>query len=522
MSGKFCYVKGSFMRWTSLLIVMGLVLSFGVLPMAYAEDEKIVISIGSISANPGDSIEVPVILKNVPSSGINSMSLNISYISSYLTVEKTSAGEIVKNPTELVVDAANDAIGVAFLGSGDGTTDITNDGLLFKIYIKVSENAPQGEILALRVSKNDKTGFFDNNYKEKAWDKNDGFITVKGSGTVQNTPTPKTTITEEAKPTTAVTSTPAATTTPKPTKKPGKSGGGAPYVKSSNANLKSLEVTNGKLDKDFTAANTSYEMVIDNASQGIQFKPVTEDSNAKVYIVASGTNGEAKTFFVTSGQSSGKLPLSVGVNNISIVVTAENGTTKQYDFKVSSSISVEAEKTPLANDVVKHWAKNYIAELLDKNIVTGYPDGTFGPDNKITRAEMAVILTKMIGAQPATNISFNFADNDSIAKWSKPYIQVAIDKGFMKGYSDNSFKPSNYLTRAEMSVIVIKVLGLEASSETTTSFNDNGSIANWSKGYIIQAVNEGLINGYPDNTFKPANNITRAEVSAVISNALNK
>lgn len=168
----------------------------------------------------------------------------------------------------------------------------------------------------------------------------------------------------------------------------------------------------------------------------------------------------------------------------------------------------------------KHWAKLNMLDLVAKKILAGYTDGTIKPDAQITRAEMSVIIVKAVGLSPAATPNLKFKDNKDIGSWAAGYIQTAVDKGIIVGYEDNTFKPSNKLTREEMVVMIMKAYAYQESKKTDIGFKDKKDVGSWSMGYVAISVELGFVKGYPDNSFKPKKNVTRAEASAVIANCM--
>lgn len=168
------------------------------------------------------------------------------------------------------------------------------------------------------------------------------------------------------------------------------------------------------------------------------------------------------------------------------------------------------------NDIAGHWAEQFIAKLAARNIVSGYPDGSVKPDAEITRAEMAVITVKAAGLEPVENVSLKFEDADQIPAWAAGYVQAGVEAGIIAGYEDNTFRPSRNITREEMVVLAIKAYGYEVSENPELSFVDASEIGDWSKAFVAKAVELGFVVGYPDNTFKPKKNVTRAEAFTVL------
>jgi len=167
-----------------------------------------------------------------------------------------------------------------------------------------------------------------------------------------------------------------------------------------------------------------------------------------------------------------------------------------------------------------HWAKDNILELVAKKIIAGYTDGTVRPDAQITRAEMAVVIVKSIGLEPVETPDLKFKDAKDIASWAAGYVQTAVEKNIIVGYEDNTFRPANKMTREEMVVMVLKAYMYEVSENAELSFTDKADVGSWSAGYVAKAVELGFVKGYPDNTFKPKNNVTRAEAATVIVKCL--
>lgn len=198
---------------------------------------------------------------------------------------------------------------------------------------------------------------------------------------------------------------------------------------------------------------------------------------------------------------------------------SNNGSTGENEN--GSTVNEPGNTVPNAPyDLVNHWAKTAVLNLMDKKIIEGYPDGSIRPDANVTRAEMAVIIVKALGLKPEANPDFAFADKKDIPDWAAGYIKVAVDKKILLGYEDNSFKPSKNLSREEMVVIVMKAFDVAAAEGKKLDFGDANQIGDWSKAYVAGAVEKGIVKGYTDNTFKPKNDVTRAEAFTVVEKNL--
>ncbi len=167
-------------------------------------------------------------------------------------------------------------------------------------------------------------------------------------------------------------------------------------------------------------------------------------------------------------------------------------------------------------DLKGHWAHDCIMSFLEQGVVAGYPDGSFRPDNKITRAEFATILTRAFKLKTHSDISFA----DTTGHWAQNFISAIVYHGLAAGLDAETFGPDDPLTREQMALMIIGAAQLTPAAGEL-SFTDSGSISVWAREAIATAVENGIMSGYPDNTFQPLESATRAEAMTVIMNALN-
>ncbi len=167
------------------------------------------------------------------------------------------------------------------------------------------------------------------------------------------------------------------------------------------------------------------------------------------------------------------------------------------------------------SDIAGHWASSNINKLVGLGCISGYPDGSFKPDNTITRAEFATVLVKAF--QLENSIVKDFAD--TVGHWAKGYIAAAAGNGVVNGYEDNTFGPDELINREQMALMVVKAAKL-APSTGEPRFDDSDSISVWASEAVATATENGIMKGYPDNTIRPNGSATRAEAVTVIVNAL--
>ena len=161
------------------------------------------------------------------------------------------------------------------------------------------------------------------------------------------------------------------------------------------------------------------------------------------------------------------------------------------------------------SDIENHWAKEYIIPLVEENIVSGYPDGTFRPNDNITVAE----FTKLV----LVSLKVKITDSNP---WYESIIDRAMEYGLIKlGEFDNYDK--RFITRGEMARIITRQLGIDSPKVETTSFIDDNEIPENLKGYIKVAADKKIITGLPNGSFNPKGNATRGEAAAMIYRMLN-
>ncbi|MEG6512569.1 S-layer homology domain-containing protein [Desulforamulus ruminis] len=166
-------------------------------------------------------------------------------------------------------------------------------------------------------------------------------------------------------------------------------------------------------------------------------------------------------------------------------------------------------------DTSNHWAKDTIKKLVTNGFVSGYPDGCFRPDHPITRAEFVTILVKALKLEPVQGKVFMDIQNH----WAKDAITTANACGILNGYQDGTFRPDELITREEMAVIMVKAKKLDFSFQEF-SITDGKDISTWAKESVTIAIEHNMMKGYPDGTFKPKENATRAEAATVILNSI--
>lgn len=160
------------------------------------------------------------------------------------------------------------------------------------------------------------------------------------------------------------------------------------------------------------------------------------------------------------------------------------------------------------------WAKESIELLSEKGIIAGY-NGSFRPDDTLSRGEMAKIICV------AANLGEGKADFADVSAndWYYPYVGAAFESGLINGY-DGIFNPDASITRQDVAVILYRLFGSKLAKSDGAGFADSSDIADYALGAVSALASNSIINGYQDGTFKPQNNITRAEIAHLMANCI--
>ncbi|HEY5714636.1 MAG TPA: S-layer homology domain-containing protein, partial [Candidatus Gracilibacteria bacterium] len=164
------------------------------------------------------------------------------------------------------------------------------------------------------------------------------------------------------------------------------------------------------------------------------------------------------------------------------------------------------------------WADEAIEELMDMGVIAGNDDGSFAPNRQLNRAEVSKIIVLATGIDFDTSGGPHFPDVPENA-WFYDYIETMYNYGWVNGYPDGYFRPGVGINRAEIAKMVINAFEIDQDLSGAPHFDD-ASESDWFYGYVETAYNYGLMRGYGDGTFGPANAVTRAEAVKVVYDSL--
>lgn len=174
------------------------------------------------------------------------------------------------------------------------------------------------------------------------------------------------------------------------------------------------------------------------------------------------------------------------------------------------------------SDITGHWAEKDILAMAARGVIKG-ADGRAMPDQMVTRAQFATFLVLLLDL-PGTGEDLPFSDADRSA-WYYQSLSAAYGAGLVSGYGDGRIGPGDYITREQMAVMVagaLKCAGKPVPPAAELPFGDRGSVSPWASGAVSAAFSMEIIKGFPDNTYRPGENATRAQAVVILSRLTDK
>jgi uncharacterized repeat protein (TIGR02059 family) len=167
------------------------------------------------------------------------------------------------------------------------------------------------------------------------------------------------------------------------------------------------------------------------------------------------------------------------------------------------------------NDIEVHWAQDIIKQLAADDVLIIDEEGNFKPQEDVTRAEFAAMLVKGYQWKNAEIKEFP----DTADHWAKDYVAVAAGRGIVEGYDNGNFGPEDLITREQIAAMIVRAAKLEGPVEGK-EFADADEIADWAQESVQLASANDILRGLPDNTFLPKANATKAEAAVIVYRAL--
>jgi len=178
----------------------------------------------------------------------------------------------------------------------------------------------------------------------------------------------------------------------------------------------------------------------------------------------------------------------------------------------------QAGAATMPTDVNGHWAQSQIENLVGQGVISGNPDGTFKPDNSVTRAEFIVMINRTFSFN--NTVTINYTDVNS-SDWFAPDIAKAVAAGYSVG-SNGMMNPNQFITRAEAATMLAQAAKLDttAGSDSLVKFKDAANIPVWSQKFVAAVVKAGYMNGYPDGNFVASDLTTKAMAAIMLNQAI--
>lgn len=167
---------------------------------------------------------------------------------------------------------------------------------------------------------------------------------------------------------------------------------------------------------------------------------------------------------------------------------------------------------------IYHWAKPNIDHLVALGAVDGFDNGTFGVGKNVTRAQASKIVVESLNIELVKSDEQKFTDVPK-SHWAKYYIETLSAKGVIDGFENGTFQPDATLTRSQMAKILTK--SFELTNLASKPFADVSS-EHWAYDYVMALLASGITTGYSDNTYRPDNAVTREEMAVFVSRGIAK
>ena len=263
-----------------------------------------------------------------------------------------------------------------------------------------------------------------------------------------------------------------------------------------------------------TPDETKGNLTVAGAENGsVAVDPQEPKTGEKVLITVTPDEGYLLKSLRVTDEEGGEIELTEDSNGKYNFIMPEG--------KAKLEVVFEEDK-PVENyysDIASNWAAEDINLLADLGVVTGKPDGTFRPDSQITRAEIVAILVRLYDLNSDDMVLFD----DTKDHWASGYISIAASLGYVNGFDAKHFGPDDQLTREQMAVMTARIAELQedTSGGNPVPFTDKDRISSWALSAVTSVFQNGVISGYPDGTFRPSAKITRAEACHMIVNLIN-
>ena len=274
----------------------------------------------------------------------------------------------------------------------------------------------------------------------------------------------------------------------------------------------------GGINKGGSTTTTYAVTVVETKNGTATVSPEKAASGATVTVKAEPAEGY-KVKSVTAVKADGtNVPVDEKALTFTMPASAVKVTVEFEEGKDEPSVDPTPAEDKFADVADDFWAAKDIYTLKDAGIIGGKSATEFDPEGDVTRAEFAKMVVGLFGYK-ATSDAVNFEDCKA-EDWFTPYVAAGVEAGVIKGVSDTEFAPNATITREDACTILGRALNKVAQSNEL-KFTDADKVAEYAAPYVALLSELGYVNGYEDGSFAPTNNITRAEAAKIIAGIYN-
>lgn len=274
----------------------------------------------------------------------------------------------------------------------------------------------------------------------------------------------------------------------------------------------------GGIHKGGSTTTTYAVTVVETKNGTATVSPEKAASGATVTVKPEPAEGY-KVKSVTAVKADGtNVPVDEKAYTFTMPASAVKVTVEFEEGKNEPSVDPTPADDKFADVADDFWAAKDIYTLKDAGIIGGKSATEFDPEGDVTRAEFAKMVVGLFGYK-ATSDAVNFEDCKA-EDWFTPYVAAGVEAGVIKGVSDTEFAPNATITREDACTILGRALNKVAQSNEL-KFTDADKVAEYAAPYVALLSELGYVNGYVDGSFAPTNNITRAEAAKIIAGIYN-
>ncbi|MNW24961.1 Endoglucanase precursor [compost metagenome] len=289
--------------------------------------------------------------------------------------------------------------------------------------------------------------------------------------------------------------------------------------------INKLEPENGNISESMQLLSSVFELT--KNEEGSFLKPITLRFQFQTSTI--GTDRRAVLFYYdeaaakwteVEGTISGSV-LTAKVDHFAKFAVFSVGTeAPAQETPTQEEPTVEESGAPSAvfTDIESHWAADNIRTAVQLHIADGFPDGSFRPEQTVTRAEFTVMLARALGLELSQDTAETaFTDGQALSAWARPAIQQAAAHKLIQGYEDGTFRPNALITRAELITLLMRANGTNADTQAAEApFADRDSIPTWAEPAAAAAWQLGIVEGRSHGRFEPSEAASRAEAVTLI------